>query len=158
MSSISDIIKTESENVSSIYLYQEGIFWKVYQKSAYAVHTRFRKDFMVKTKFVKVASCNVYSIGFPLSSFPSVFQDAEVEKIGGKIIRINTDAISEDDYARWTNGHQAKAEMPSAESRSGSTGCSSDAVIKRLRDFNLSSSTPLQCMMLVSELQTLLKE
>lgn len=64
MNTIVHILSVESVNSGNIYLYREGIFYKAYERSAYAFITGVEK-FMVKKKFVKCANQDVVSIGFP---------------------------------------------------------------------------------------------
>lgn len=83
MSTIIQILSTESANTSNIYLYREGIFYKAYERSAYAFVTGVQK-FMVKKKFVKCANQEVVSIGFPSDGLYKHFTKEQViEKDNG---------------------------------------------------------------------------
>lgn len=77
MNRIVQILSTESVNTSNIYLYREGIFYKVYERSAYAFVTGVQK-FMVKKKFVKCANQEVVSIGFPCDGLYKHFTKEQV--------------------------------------------------------------------------------
>lgn len=47
MSNLHEILQTESGNTDKIHFYREGVFYKAYERSAYAFVTRV-KAFMVK--------------------------------------------------------------------------------------------------------------
>lgn len=70
MNALTHILSTERNNTSHIYLYREGIFYKAYERSAYAFVTTVQQ-FMVKKKFFKCTNCEVVSIGFPSGPVPT---------------------------------------------------------------------------------------
>jgi hypothetical protein len=153
--SIQEIIKIEETNEDSIFLYKEGIFWKAYQRSAFLTVTRFRSDFMVKAKSVKCVRQKVCSIGFPLSSLTSVFVDCSIENLDEKRLRIHVDKIDEDAYQQWIDGASEKTDKAIAP-LSLSDEDFVLKVLQKLKDFNVSASTPVDCMMLICELQKMI--
>lgn len=60
MNSLTHILSTEKANTSHIYLYREGIFYKAYERSAYAFVTTVQK-FMAKKKFFKCTNHQIHS-------------------------------------------------------------------------------------------------
>lgn len=61
---IKEILEIENGNKACINLYKEGIFLRVYQKSAY-FFTKQIKDLKVMKKFYKNVNCEVVYAGFP---------------------------------------------------------------------------------------------
>ena len=85
MSKINEILVVEESNDSSIYLYKEGAFWKAYQQSAYLLLKHCNVDYLVKHKYVKYVSTDVFYIGFPQSALQTLFKDDKLEyPDGGK--------------------------------------------------------------------------
>lgn len=61
---LQEILKIESANTKSINLFKEGIFWRVYQHSAYSF-TKQIKDLKVQKKFYKNVNSVVVCVGLP---------------------------------------------------------------------------------------------
>ena len=59
---IEDILKTEDNR--SIYLHNEGLFWRAYQYSAFAFVNNI-KPYNAKKKFIKKVNSDIVFIGFP---------------------------------------------------------------------------------------------
>lgn len=57
-----------SENIKNLVLYKEGIFYKLYNQHAMLFAENIRA-FKVNVKFIKSVRQDVYSVGFPVSSF-----------------------------------------------------------------------------------------
>ena len=63
-----EIIEREEGNTSFIWLYLEGTFWKAYERSAYAFHSRV-KEFRVLRKESKTLGRDILYLGFPQTAF-----------------------------------------------------------------------------------------
>jgi len=57
-----------SKNPENLVMFKEGIFYKLYKRGA-MLFTVNIKAYMVKVKYIKNIGQDVYSIGFPVSSF-----------------------------------------------------------------------------------------
>ena len=66
---IEDIIKTEDN--TSIYLHNEGLFWRAYDYSAYAFVNSI-KQYNAKKKFIKKVNNEIVFLGFPASAFNNI--------------------------------------------------------------------------------------
>jgi len=154
MSDILEKLKSEQTNVDSIHLYLEGMFWKAYQQSAYLFSKLYRPDFQVKCRYVKTAHAAVCSVGFPENSLLRIFCDVDIIKVSDNELCLTTERIEEKEYAEWQKAHEAATQAPSSVSECPDGKA---MAIQRLSLFNLSSSSPIDCMMLVAELQHLLK-
>ena len=67
---ISDILDLEQEN-SDIILHKEGLFIRVYERSAY-LFTKHLKAYNITKKFYKNVKQEVVYLGFPQSSFSKI--------------------------------------------------------------------------------------
>jgi len=61
---VKEILEIEIVNKGSINLFKEGIFWRVYQKSAYNFVTCI-KELKILKKFYKVVNGELVYAGFP---------------------------------------------------------------------------------------------
>ena len=73
---IKEILEVENANAGSINLFKEGIFWRVYQKSAY-LFTKHIKDLKAIKKFYKNVNSEVVYAGFPDTILPRIEMMAE---------------------------------------------------------------------------------
>ena len=77
---ISEILKIEDANTGSINLFKEGIFWRVYQKSAY-LFTKYIKELKVLKKFYKNVNREVVYAGFPDIILPKIQELAQSKRL-----------------------------------------------------------------------------
>ena len=155
MSKINEILSVEESNDSNIYLYKEGAFWKAYQQSAYLLLKHCNVDYIVKHKYVKYVSTTVFYIGFPQSALRTLFKDDKLEYPDEGRIQISiTDKIDVEDYKRWINGNAGKTSFTVKKSIIQNDNA---FIIRKLQEFDISSSTPVDCLMFVAEMQKLLK-
>ena len=62
-----DILELERHNLTKVILLKEGIFWRVYEKSAMQFVTDV-KILKLTKRYIKTVGCDVASSGFPDSS------------------------------------------------------------------------------------------
>lgn len=183
MPSINDKLKLEAHNERTIRLWPEGKFLKAYERSAYLFITHVRA-YEATRKYVGVVGGDVVSIGFPESVLGALGMPYEKDGTGVVLLHVSV-GIDEQQYFLWrdtlplvNNGtrvshpREQQAELPvmcaepqvghlrsDAEPQVGHLRTSVEAlVVGRLRDFSLATATPLECMMLVSELQKMISE
>ena len=199
-----DFIRAEAENTDRIILYREGLFWKAYERSAFAVCTQIRPFKPTKRSLKTLGGGELISIGFPSNTEERVLDgltrlETEPDRLGLSARR----PIVVEEFEAW------KASVPLAlpRSKSGtgdnptdsspyvcaavpkgvgaavtcdgvpamqeqktltglpaaaaqampdftlSTAC---AVAERVRGFDLASSTPMECMLFISDLKKML--
>ena len=63
-----DFIRTEAVNTDRIILYREGLFWKAYERSAFAVCSQVRAFKTTKKALKTLGGGHLVSIGFPAAS------------------------------------------------------------------------------------------
>jgi hypothetical protein len=64
---IKEILEIESNNGGVINLFLEGIFWKVYEQSAYLFSANV-EAFAINKKMIKNVQKEIVSLGFPETS------------------------------------------------------------------------------------------
>lgn len=168
MNTIIQILSTESANTSNIYLYREGIFYKAYERSAYAFVTGVQK-FMVKKKFVKCANQEVVSIGFPSDGLYKHFTKEQViEKDNG--VQVNLEhQMDLSAFELWKQSIVLTEEKPkqivssskplsapisNTDNVSSSTSSTQELLMK-IRMFPIEIKTPMECMLFLSEIKRL---
>lgn len=149
---IKDIFEYEKINTSTIRLYKEGIFYKAYDKSAYAFISQIH-PYTAKIKYYKIIGENVVSIGFPQSAIEkfSAHFDSKVEE--DKSLTIECEEIDSTAFENW------KSTIPITETKErtqivGATvSPSALEVIDMIKSYPLESKSPMECMMFISELK-----
>lgn len=159
MASTAEILAKEALLEPRIFLYREGIFWKAYQQSAYRVLQR-KPGFRLKKKFVKAVSCEVISLGFPGETLERIFKKEEMEYAGEKVIGIPDNDIDMQAYQQWFES------VPLCEQKENTVlpqqgptlSCSPDTVLKKIREFPIEQSTPMDCMVFLARMRKELTE
>jgi len=166
---IEDIVKAEAENNNTIILLREGIFWKAYEKSAYAF-CKHIKPFMVKKKYIKSVNDEIVSIGFPMSSTQAILNGRPILLEEERKMVVSIDDIDNEGFLAWKNEQTLTAVPQSSQNTSGGMRYSSSSsngssqgmqncsnqekeVITRIKMFSLESKTPLECMLFLSEIK-----
>ena len=169
MASIHDILTSEAKTDHSVRLYREGsLFYRAYERSAY-LFVHHVRDYQAVRKFYKVCNSFVVSIGFPQKSLPSLGCQYIENADGTVSIPVEVE-IDEQQFLNWKDHvplHQK--DVPAVPSFSASyhsplpvpdvkTNTTEDEVLRRLRQYNLAGSTPMQAMLFISELQRMLND
>lgn len=168
----SDMILKEKlapEGKNRIWMYREGLFWKLYNESAY-FFLKLVKSYQVKVKYVKEVKATVASIGFP---------DTVLEH-NLKCLGIHTSGVNRSEniieieliepvsgFSEWFNNmviqanvgdeermRVRKPEIP-VQAIQAEAKYEDDVrrILKDLRDFPLIQKTPLEVQMFMMELQ-----
>ncbi|GHT51369.1 hypothetical protein FACS189440_20290 [Bacteroidia bacterium] len=131
-----------------VNIYKEGAFWIAYEQSAYFFYVQ--KGYKPTKKFIKCIGQEVVSIGFPenalvgakhLSPLP------ERDEAGVKTFLLEY-AIDMNDFADW------KEQIP-VRDRDEKCFAPTTDIAAMIRDFPLADSTPMECMLFISELKKL---
>ena len=160
---IEDIIKAETGNNNTVILFREGIFWKAYEKSAYAF-CKYIKSFMVKKRYIRSINDEIVSIGFPMSSTQTILQGRTILLEEERKMIVSVDRIDHEDFTAWKKEQTLTLARPSpVNTFSGMThsnsfeafGCSNleKEIISRLKLFSLENKTPIECMLFLSEIK-----
>lgn len=97
---LQEIIAAENRNTDRIYLHLEGIFWKAYERSAFAFIHRISR-YKASKRFVKYLDAKVVSLGFPDASRPKVLGDRPLLSGSDDMLVLDAGAIDAEEYGRW---------------------------------------------------------
>lgn len=107
-----DFIQAEAANTGRIVLYREGIFWKAYERSAFAVCSQIRPFKPTRRSLKTLGGGELVSIGFPVRTEDTVL--AGLERLSVEPERLELRAASPIDVAQF---EAWKASVPLAPSR-----------------------------------------
>ena len=147
--------KIVHKNAFEINLYLEGVFWVAYEQSAYYFWQL--KAYKPTKKYVKAVQTEVVTVGFPGNILKEIEEAGKQQAEGRKHIVFELDnAIDESDFLTWKEGldtepplhAQAKA-LPPAE---GNT------VIEQIKNFDMLSKNPMECMLFLSKIKQELQQ
>ena len=159
-------INAETKTEPFVFLHREGLFWKVYEWSAMRFDKEIR-SYKLQKRFIRTVDQDVVSLGFPDSKLKDLLVDKTFEEITPAYIKVTvSQTYDEETFNQW------KAEVPlikddiSSSSSIGQTSSPTlpatvaidlpDAernVLESLRSFRVETSTPLECLLFISELK-----
>lgn len=97
---LQEIIAAENRNTDKIYLHLEGIFWKAYERSAFAFIHRISR-YKASKRFVKYLDAKVVSLGFPDASRSKVLGDRPLVTDSADMLVLDAGSIDAEEYGRW---------------------------------------------------------
>lgn len=97
---LQEIIAVENRNTDKIYLHLEGIFWKAYERSAFAFIHRISR-YKASKRFVKYLDAKVVSLGFPDASRSKVLGDRPLVSDTADMLVLDVGSIDAEEYGRW---------------------------------------------------------
>ena len=142
---LSDKIKLSSSN--EIHLFKEGVFWVAYEQSAYYFH--LKKGYKPTKKFIKKINSEVVSVGFPENALATMDRKQSQESPNHIVLQAE-ELIEEEAFLEWKNRIDIKKQNVN------NPGCETPvdlAVIERIKSFELSCATPMECMMFLFDLK-----
>ena len=169
MPSITDKLKAEERNERTVRLWPEGKFFKAYERSAYLFVTQV-KPYEGRRRYVDVVGHDVVQIGFPQSVLDQLKLNQKKEDDGSVTLRMES-AFDEQQFLLWRDSlpqTEMKQKQMKETKQNPVVVAAPPAAIKkptvelkvaaRIRSVNLAAKTPMQCMLLLSELQAMLNE
>lgn len=114
---LQEILAAENRNTDKIYLHLEGIFWKAYERSAFAFTHRISR-YKASKRFVKYLDAEVVSVGFPDASRAKVLGDRPLEAEEADMLVLGTGAIDAEEYGCWKEAIPLAAPKPAGASSS----------------------------------------
>ena len=110
-----DFIRNEADNVDRIILYREGLFWKAYERSAYAVCTQIRPFKPTKKRLKSLDGGEIVSIGFPSASEKGVLDGLErLETEPQRLVVAARRPIDAKEFEAWKSAVAAFIPKPKA--------------------------------------------
>ena len=150
---ILEILELEQEN-TQIILHKEGLFIRVYERSAY-LFVKQIKAYNLTKKFYKNVKQEVVYLGFPQSSFSKIEaickeNNLTVKEENNQIKIIGIISFTENEFLNWKNNIALiKSEGVALIPRS----LKENTIIEKLRNFPLVNKTPIDCQQFIVELQ-----
>ena len=149
-----EIASREDANRAEIALYPEGLFYKAYERSAFAFVTRI-SAFKPSKKRIKYLGRDIVSIGFPAGYLTRYFE-AWKSSLPLKEPKGRTVPAAEAGLAELHGAPCPVAGSPQslqAGLPKGAGEASAERIVRMIRDFRLESATPVQCVMFIAELK-----
>jgi hypothetical protein len=153
----------EKVDPHEIRLYKEGVFWVGYEHDAYRLcHIRKLRP---TRRYVKAAGREVVSAGFPDSCLEDILSFfTHIARNATLVIAQCTEAVALQEYEAWKSGVGLRVVSVSSSQTAAPPGKTDSPapdrqsyISERIRTFRLSSSTPMECMRLIEELQAVFK-
>ena len=151
---ISEKIQQNTPNEIKIYL--EGVFWIAYEQSAYYFWKL--KGYKPTKKFVKIEGAEVVSVGFPNNVLENPelahkIEDIEEQKKNKIILFQIEEPISETDFLKWKE--ELPLSLPSLPPlvKTNGNGGNDISIIEELKNFDMLTKTPMECMIFLSEIK-----
>jgi len=111
-----EIADRESRNENEIVLYPEGLFYKAYDRSAFACVSRI-PTFKPSKKRIKYCAREMASIGFPATALPKYFPAAPRPLPDGRVVIALKDRIDPDACQAWKSSLPLKERRPRGSSK-----------------------------------------
>lgn len=165
MPTINDKLAAEQNNERNILLWPEGSFYKVYERSAFLFVSQVR-PYEVRRRFVQAAGRDVVSTGFPQKVLNSLSFPTDRLTDGSVRIRLEG-ALDEQQFQLWRESCADCTENQSFRGRhdpkkltlcAPCTTSAESEVCRRIRELDLAGVTPMSCLMLLAELQKILRQ
>ena len=171
---ISEILQhtAKAKQKHAILLVREGLFWRAYEQSAFAL-CAYVNSFKVTTCYFKGLGQWLCYVGFPDTTLEKWTSEREMTRLSEQLIRLQlTEAEQKqmnDTFSDWKQQQveMTKANTPLRSSFSSSGRSTSQTmhqmmskeqqVVMRLQAFPLERSSPIDCMNFLSELKNLLQ-
>ena len=149
---IKEIILLEEGNKSQVFLLKEGMFWRVYNQSAF-LFTKYVKALKLTKKFYKVVDREMLYGGFPdtvltkvLHSTDGVFTVLEQQEKLIKLVLIDEQKyIKEAVFIEWFS--ELKCQVPQKKQ------LTCEALVRDIQAFSILESTPIESQLFLVQLQ-----
>ena len=139
-------ITLQSEEVTKIFLFKEGMFYKAYNQGAF--YLRYL-NYKIVVKQVKSINQNVISVGFPLSVLNKIRQDYHTTEKSNNVMELSLPAgkrLVPEQYELWYK----ERTYPGTEKNDKIT---TKRIIEELKNYPLATKTPVETFMWLSNLQ-----
>lgn len=142
-----------SSDPQKLTLFKEGMFYKCYNEDA-MVFTQHVKAYKLSRKFVKTVGAERLSIGFPIAkeAVEADVMTSIAEKLGATgyasselFVQFVIGGNYKDDYNNWLQ-QSANSPVVNNSLLSEPDVTHPSELIRRINDFDLANSTPMQCI------------
>lgn len=167
------IMELERENMNTIILFREGIFWKAYEKSAYAFHHQIQPYKLTK-KHVPSINGELVSLGFPTGATDNILSGRKVLLTEDYKMILESEGIDNAQFETWKEQiplmapivkdnvvREGVVTMTRTTQQMGIQSpppASMAKIVENIRLFNLESKTPVECMLFLMDIKKQLAE
>lgn len=164
--------KIERERPNQVNLYREGIFWKLYNQSAFHFF-QLIKPYQIKKKYNKTLNTEIVSMGFPQSVLTNTLGRLRELSVSIEMGKDDITIILLEEQCGYDEWFQQfplieKEKLPHSDKVRCSTIASppvgtkenetNETAIQMLRNFPIMQKTPLEVQLFVLQLQDFLKQ
>jgi hypothetical protein len=151
-------LEATKDNAATILLFREGIFLKAYEVSAYLFH-RYVKPYQVNCVYYKNIKKSVISLGFPSRFLDKIVEDGGLTELFPPADGVHGYAgehlnLADEEFAVFRKNYIYQ-EMAIALTSPAEAPAETE-IHARLRRFQIENKTPMECMIFLNELKSLL--
>ncbi len=146
---ISKILDIERNNVDSINLFKEGIFWRCYEYSAWQFVRNIRL-YRVFRKYVKSVKQDIVYLGFPESVLEAILNEI---KEGGYMVICNDQEIVIKGYQLSEGFEHWKGRIEISNDKEKSSENKQSEIIRRIREYPIITKTPVEAFNFLAAIQ-----
>ena len=141
-------VSIQNQDTSKIYLFKEGIFYKVYNEGAFLLKDR---NYKVAVKKIKGIENEVLSIGFPISILNRIVENGVSEEMHENYVSFQTHIVfSNNSYYQWRSN---LTEIEKNKANLSNNIGDYNTLIDSIKKYPLANKTPIEVFNWVSELQ-----
>lgn len=157
---IKDVVKLEEENDSKIFLIKEGLFFRAYEHSAWMFYLYVKQFKPIKRSLKVIGGRSVVSLGFPADMLDSILNGFTYEAKNSKLTELYIDKpFNKRAFEEW------KDSISLIGNEFGKSGDKTDKIdkedkdmmIQKIVEFDLLTSTPLDCFNFINDLKSCVK-
>ena len=141
-------VLASQQSSGNFILMRQGLFFRCYNESASLL--RQAMGYVVKRKYLKSCGCKVYYVGFPWLNLDKVL--SVLQSQGGVVVRRDDNLVELSGLSVVYN----EAEMDALAVESApceEEGGGEPFLASKILNFNISSATPIECMIFLHSLQ-----
>jgi len=139
---VAEIQEIEKTNFENIYLFKEGIFWRVYEKSAWRFVKNIR-EYRVFRKYIKAVKHDIVYLGFPESILHEILSIVETNHAFSNIIHKSEILIEIQGFTDVVGFEQWKSEIDITTAKEKSSEGKQDEIIRKIKDYPIMNKTPM---------------
>lgn len=118
-----DFIAAEADNTDRIILYREGLFWKAYERSAFALCSQVRPLKPTRKVLKSLNGGDLISVGFPSAGESATLGGlAVIERSDDRLTVSAPRPLDEREFRVWKNAVPVKVPVPKPEPVGAASG------------------------------------
>lgn len=155
--SISEIVQLEDKNHDCIILHAEGIFWRAYERSAYAFANQIAQMQILKKPFKVLKGREICYLGFPMTAAENHLKGLILIEESEKLRKYKaSEQWTDGEFQEWHDAQPLTEKTVTADAKEDEK-LPYMGVIETIKNFDISTSTPLDAFSLLVKLKQMLK-